>query len=89
MEQGQQQPQEPASVTSPRYGTERRGTGDSMRIVLIALGVVLLVAALPLLVMSGMMGLMMGGGATGMMGFLTLLVLATGMAALVAGIRHH
>lgn len=73
-------------------GPGNRGANDTLRIVLIALGVVLLVAALPLLFMSVMMGMMMGagmlGGMGGMMPVLTLLVLAAGAAALTAGIRR-
>ncbi len=69
-----------------------RGTGapdgpDALRIVLIALGVVLLVASLPLLFMGGMMGMMIGG--PGFMGILALLVLAAGAVILVVGIRRR
>lgn len=64
-----------------RAGTAVPGGSDTLRIVLLALGVLLLVAALPLLLMSGMMGLLMGGagGGTGFMGVLALLVLAAGV----------
>lgn len=77
--------------TGSRAGTAAPGASDTLRIVLIALGVLLLVAALPLLFMGGMMGLLMGGagGGIGFMGVLTLLVLAAGVVALVADIRHR
>lgn len=73
----------------PGRGEGARGESDTLRIVLIALGVVLLVASLPLLFMSGMMGMMMGGagGGTGFMGVLALLVLVGGVVALVSGVR--
>ncbi len=71
-------------------GNGDRDASDTLRVVLLALGVVLLVAALPLLFMSGVMGLMMGGGtATGMMGGLAVLVLVLGGAALTAGILRR
>ena len=67
---------------------------DTIRIVLIALGVALLaVVLLPLLFMSGMMGMMMGGGtccggAPWLIGGLALLVLIAGAGLLVAGLRR-
>ena len=67
---------------------------DTIRIVLIALGVALLVVVLlPLLFMSGMMGMMMGGGtccggAPWLIGGLALLVLIAGAGLLVAGLRR-
>lgn len=68
-------------------GTGAADGPDALRIVLIALGVVLLVASLPLLFMGGMMGMMMGG--PGSMGILALLVLAAGAVILVIGIRRR
>lgn len=71
------------------WGTRAQEASDTLRIALIALGVVLLIASLPLLFMSGIMGMMMGsaGGSTGFMGVLSLLVLAAGTVALVVGVR--
>jgi hypothetical protein len=66
------------------HGAGNQGASDVVGIVLIVLGVLLLVAALPLLFMSGMMGMMMGGGMMG--GLLAQLVLVAGVALLAAGI---
>lgn len=91
MDDGSQRRPDSLNATTREGGTTSHRTSGTVRIVLIALGVVLLVASLPLLFMSGMMGMMMGstGGGTWFMGVLSLLVLAAGVAALVAGIRHR
>jgi hypothetical protein len=61
-----------------------------VRLVLVVLGALLLLAALPLLSMSGMMGLMMGGGGMTWGIFrLTLLLIAAGVALVVVGLRQR
>ena len=64
---------------------------NGSRIVLIALGVALLARVfIPLLFMSGMMGMMMGGGAmTSGMGGLALLVLLAGVTLVAVGLRRQ
>ena len=64
---------------------------NGSRIVLIALGVALLALVfMPLLFMSGMMGMMMGGGGMNWgVGGLTLLVLLAGVALIAAGLLRH
>lgn len=66
---------------------------DTTRVVLLALGIALLVVVLlPLLVMTGMMGAMAGGGMIGRWGpslvvGLVLLILAVGAVLLAANLR--
>ncbi len=64
---------------------------NAARVVVIGLGLALLVVLfIPLLLMSGMMGAMMGGGGmTWGMGSLALLVLLAGGALLAVGLRQR